>query len=213
MSYYLTDGGHVLIAGATGARDDYGGKSVLANWWYSELVEKGHRDVGLYLNPKGHSFVEGAHGRSLSELAEAYRRGKRRLSLDVQAPDAAIGFLEELIGREGSSAVAVLDEAWAYAGSQKVNEAVRQLGNLDGGGIRSLVVSQRAWDLPDAVLNSCPVKVWVGPLTSEGKRYFETMGMSEVGDALDGRMGAYQWAVVDGGELQEINDPVPEAYA
>jgi hypothetical protein len=29
--YYLTDGGHVLIAGATGAKRRYGGKMTTAN--------------------------------------------------------------------------------------------------------------------------------------------------------------------------------------
>jgi len=209
VTYYLADGGHVLITGATGARDDYGGKSVLANWWASELVEKGHRDVGLVVNPKGHSFYRGAHGGHLDDLAESYRQGERVLSLDVQAPDAAVAFVEELPG----SAVVVFDEAWDYSQSQKLNEAVRQLGNVDGGGIRSLVVSQRAWDLPDAIRNSCPLKVWVGPLTSEGRRYFETMGQGGAADAIEGEMGAHEWAVVDGGELQDINQPVPERYA
>ena len=30
---YFTDRTHLLIAGVTGARTDYGGKTALANWW------------------------------------------------------------------------------------------------------------------------------------------------------------------------------------
>jgi hypothetical protein len=52
--YYLTDGGHVLISGATGAKEGYGGKTVTANWWFSEAVRKGWHDMGIFINPKGH---------------------------------------------------------------------------------------------------------------------------------------------------------------
>ena len=48
MTYYLTDGAHVLISGATGAGDEFGGKSVLANWWFERSYARGWSDLALF---------------------------------------------------------------------------------------------------------------------------------------------------------------------
>lgn len=209
MTYYLADGGHVLISGATGSRKDYGGKTVLANWWASNLVAKGHRDVSVFINPKGHGFVRGNRVRSQSGLQQSLNAGTSQINYTKPHPNAVVAEL----AKRNANAVVVFDEAWEYDGSWGLNQTVRKLGNIDGGGIRGLVVSQRPWDLTDAVLNSTPLIVWVGPLTNEGQRYFETMNMSQEAAKINGKMEPYQWAVFDGGELQEVNDPVPASFA
>jgi len=58
-----------------------------------------------------------------------------------------------------------------------------------------------------------PATVWVGLMTNEGESFFDTEKMQQIGKELKGDMEAYQWAVTDAGELQEVNGPVPEEYA
>lgn len=207
--YYLADGGHVLISGSTGARDGYGGKSVLANWWYSNLVENGWRDLGVYVNPKGHSFVDGRTVRSLHGFAQSYRSGTRVFDYQSKDPDAIV----ETVRQIGDEAVIVFDEAQMYRDSDALNETLAMYGNLDEGSIRGLVVTQRPWNLSEELRANCPVKIWVGPITNEGHNFFQSEQMAAVANELDGQMDPYHWAVTDAGELQTVNSPVPESYA
>jgi hypothetical protein len=209
MSYYLADGGHVLISGSTGARDDYGGKTVLANWWMDNLVQKGHRDVALFLNPKRHGFIEGQTVHTVKGLAESYRAGNRVFDVRDTQPDKWVNFLLSL----GRDAVVVFDEAQTYGDAEGLNDTLAMYGNRDDGSIRGLVITQRPWNLSEELRANMPVKVWVGPITNEGRRFFETEQMGTVADRLEGAMKPYHWAVTDAGELQEVNEPVPEGYA
>lgn len=207
-AYYLTGGSHVLVSGPTGAGPQYGGKSATANWWQDSLVSKGWKDVAVSIDA-GNAGYEGARVDSLRALGEAYRDGERQFVWpDGDRVDDVVRVVDELPG----DAVMVFDEAWSYRETDGLIDVVRNLGN-QAEPITGIVVSQRAWDLPDAVRNSTPVKVWVGPLTTEGRQYFTASGMQSVADALDGRMDPYHWAVTDGGELQAIHEPVPERYA
>lgn len=205
--YFLTDGGHVLIAGATGARDDYGGKTVLANWWADQLVELGHRQVSLFVNVKEHSFVRGREVSTLRGAAQSYRAGYRRFDWRGNPADGA-QWAEELPGE----AVIVWDEAWDYSDSETLHAALRMWGNQPES-TRSLVVSQRPYDLSQDIRNNTTITVWVGPVTNEGEQFFDSMKIPDVSDRLKGEMKPYHWAVIDGGELQEVKRPVPEAYA
>lgn len=209
MSYYLADGGHVLISGSTGAKDGYGGKTVLANWWSSNLVDRGHRDLAVFVNPKRHSFLEGRTVSSLKGMAEAYRAGARVLDYQGGRVDDVVRFLKELPGEK----VAVFDEAQDYGDFEGLDWVLSQGGNLDSGSIRGLVVTQRPWNLGEQLRANMPVKVWVGPVTNEGKSFFQSEQMETVARELSGEIEAYHWAVTDAGELQEVNGPVPEAYA
>jgi hypothetical protein len=207
--YYLTDSGHVLVSGSTGARDDYGGKTVLCNWWFSKLVEEGWRDMGVFINPKGHSFVRGRTVSTLKGLAESYRAGNRLFDFRSDDPDSAIQTLRQLPGEK----VIVADEAQSYRKSEQLNWVLSQGGNLDSGSIRALVVTQRPWNLSEELRANMPVKIWVGPVTPEGEKFFQVEQMRGEIDEVRANAGAYKWAVTDAGQYQHTNPPVPEAYA
>jgi hypothetical protein len=211
--YYLTDGGHVLISGATGAKAEYGGKTTTANWWFEQSVEKGWHDQGVFINPKGHSNVRGQSVSTLKGLAESYRAGHRLFSwegaADADAVDHVVGFFRHLSGET----IVVFDEAQSYRDSDGLNWVLSQGGNLDSGSFTALVLTQRPWNLSEELRGNLPVKIWVGPITSEGRKFFEVEHMKRVASQLAGEMEPYSWAVTDGGDFQHVNPPVPEAYA
>lgn len=212
--YYLTDGGHVLISGATGAKEGYGGKTVTANWWYSEAVRKGWHDMGIFINPKGHSFIEGREISSLRGLAQSYNSGNRLFNVQVphDSTEAVTDIVEWAMQLNGSKII-VFDEAQSYRDADRLDWVLSQGGNLDSGGFQSLVLTQRPWNLREELRMNLPVKIWVGPITSEGRKFFQTEQMRDVADRLDGDMKPYHWAVTDAGEYQHTNPPVPEEYA
>lgn len=204
--YYLTSGGHVLMSGATGAGARYGGKSSTANYWISNLIEKGWVDTAFVVDPGSgpYSFNE---YQTLRGMAQAYQSGVRRFSWPRD--DGVTELVEFADALPGSSAI-VFDEAWMYSDSAGMENTIRNLGNQDEP-VRGIVVSQRAWDLPDSIRNSCPLKVWCGPITSEGQKYFDGTGMGHITDSVE--VDPYHWVVTDGGELVSLNKPVPEEYA
>ncbi|TKX79266.1 hypothetical protein EXE53_16690 [Halorubrum sp. SD626R] len=217
--YYLTDGSHVLISGATGAGDEFGGKSVLANWWFAQSVGQGWHDLGLFYNPKGLNYVRGRTVHTLKGLAQSYRAGNRlfdyRPRSDVEAEhEAVIETLEQLPGRK----IVVHDEAQSYQGSSKLNRALAQLGNMANAStptddIRSLVVTQRPWNLSEELRANMPLKVWVGPYGNEAEHFFNAERMAAAGEQVRANTGAYRWSVTDAGEFVETNPPVPEEFA
>jgi hypothetical protein len=217
--YYLTDGGHVLISGATGAKAEYGGKTTTANWWFEQSVECGWHDVGLFYNPKGHDFIRGERVDSLRELAEAYRSGTRLFNYcppvsvtDQGALEEQHGEIVETLRQLPGEKIVVHDEAQSYPGPA-LNWCLAQGGNLDEGSMRSLLLTQRPWNMPEELLANMPVKIWVGPVTSEGRRFFKTWEMGGAIAQVEEDTGPYHWAVTDGGEYQHTNPPVPEEYA
>ena len=204
--YYLTSGGHVLISGATGAGDRYGGKSSTAHWWIENLISNGWIDSAFVVDP-GNGPYQYQEYQTLRGMAQAYQSGARRFSWPRESGVTdLVTFVDELPG----SACIVFDEAWAYADSEGMENTIRNLGNQEDP-VRGIVVSQRAWDLPDSIRNSCPLKVWVGPITSEGEQYFKTNGMGHIADDCD--PDPYEWIVTDGGELVDRNPPVPGEFA
>lgn len=205
-NYYLTSGGHVLISGATGAGDRYGGKSSTANYWVDNLISKGWTDVAVVIDP-GNGPYDYQEYQTLRGMAQAYQSGARRFTWPRESGvTELVRFVDALPG----SACIVFDEAWMYPDAEGMVDCIRNLGNQDDP-VRGIVVSQRAWDLPDAIRNSCPLKVWVGPMTSEGSQYFKASGMKHIPESVDPQ--PYQWVVTDGGELVSVNAPVPEEYA
>jgi hypothetical protein len=207
--YYLADGGHVLISGSTGARDDYGGKTVTANWWFSQLVERGWRDAGVYINPKGHGNIRGQRVSTLKGLAESWRSGNRLFNFHGDAPDGVVGTLRNLPGEK----VVVFDEAQQYRDSEQLDWVLSQGGNLDSGSIRGLVVTQRPWNLSEELRANMPLKVWVGPVTPEARKFFQVEQMEGEIEKVRDEMEPYHWAVTDAGTFQHVNPPVPEDYA
>lgn len=215
--YYLLDGTHVLIAGATGSGDEYGGKSVLANWWFDQSVRKGHRELGVYINPKRLRFVRGTTVSSLKGMAEAYQSGKRRFDVRFTGEEAH-GRLMRMLRRLPGDKIVVHDEAQSYRSAESLDWALSQAGNLahsdePTGDIRSLVVTQRPWNLPEQQRANMPLKIWVGPFGSEAKRFFQSEAMGEAADKVETATGPYRWSVTDGGDYIRTHAPVPAEYA
>jgi hypothetical protein len=224
MSYYLSDGSHVLISGATGAGDDYGGKSVLANWWFQKSVSKNHHDMGLFFDPKGLSYVERGDVRrvqSLKGLAQSYRAGNRLFAYhpratgdDLEAEhDRVVATLRQLPGRK----IMVHDEAQSFADGS-LRWCLSQGGNMSNSAeetddIRSLVVTQRPWNLSETLRANMPLKIWVGPFGNEARKFFQSEQMSGAAAKVESNTGPYRWSVTDGGDYITTHAPVPEDFA
>lgn len=217
--YYLTDGAHVLIAGATGAGDQYGGKSVLANWWFEQSVERGWHDLGVYFNPKRLGFVRGQTVTSLLELAEAYRDGARLLDYHVTGDrQAAHAELVEFLRGLPGGKIAVHDEAQSLVGGGSLDTCLAELGNMDSSkeptdSIRSLVLTQRPWNLPEEHRANMPLKIWVGPFGNEASHFFNVEQMGNAAAEVREETGPYRWSVTDAGDYVETNRPVDKSYA
>ena len=216
----LTDGAHVLVTGATGAGDNYGGKSVLANWWVEQSVRTGWHDMGLFYNPKGLGYVRGRTVRSLNELADAYAAGVRLFDF---RPESTYGEEEhtpvvEMLRRLPGKKIVAHDECQAYLKSEGLAWAHAQGGNMSNSedptdDIRSLFVTQRAWNAPEKLRANCPLKVWVGPATSEAERFFSSEQMKAAWREAKEAAGPYKWTVTNAGEYVDTFPPVPEEYA
>lgn len=224
--YYLTDGAHALISGATGAGSEYGGKSVLANWWFQQSVSKGWHDLGVFFDPKGLGFVAGddvRRVRSLKGLAESYRAGYRLFDYYPQASGDDLedehSRLVEMLRQLGGKKILVHDEAQSYAATDNSLEwCLSQGGNMSNSSeatddIRSLVVTQRAWNLPEILRANLPLKVWVGPMGNEARKFFKSEQMTRAAEKVEQHTGQYRWSVTDGGDYVTTHDPVPEEYA
>lgn len=224
--YYLTDGSHVLIAGATGAGERFGGKSVLANCWFTNAVESYGWDLGVYYNPKGLNYARGetvdhiksSDGRRKG-LADHYVAGKRlfdyRPGSDHElAHGRLVAFLKNLPGRK----VIVHDEAQAYGGLESLEWCLSQGGNMANsnlrtGDIRSLLVTQRPWNLSERLRANCPLKIWVGPFGNEARRFFQAEQMEGAAEKVQEATGKYRWSVTDAGEYIRTHEPVPADFA
>lgn len=227
MSYYLNDGSHVLISGATGAGSDYGGKSVLANWWFQKSVLNGWHDVGVFFDPKGLQYVSRSDQvrrvRSLQGLAQSYRAGYRLFDYyprstekdDLeQEHERLIQMLRELPGGK----IVVHDEAQSYQDSSGLNWCLSQGGNMSNSSeptddVRSLVVTQRPWNLGEELRANMPLKIWVGPFGNEARRFFQGEQMEAAGKKVAELTAPYHWSVTDGGDYVTTHQPVPEKYA
>jgi len=219
---YLTDGSHVLIAGATGSGEQYGGKSVLANWWYNQSVRKGHHDLGVFVDPKGLSFVRKRADSTVSTLegfAKAFDAGARVIQFcpDYRSLEHDHTRLTAMLRQVSGSKIVVHDEAHEYGDS--LSWYLSQAGNLDNsrsettGSIRSLCVTQRPWNLGENLRANLPLKVWVGPMGSEGRRFFESEQMRQAAEQVEANTGQYRWSVTDAGDFVETNEPVPKKWA
>jgi hypothetical protein len=217
-NYYLTDFSHMAIVGATGAGDKFGGKSVLANWMYEQSVQTGFVDLAVYFNIKGHSFVRGTKCYSLEDLVKAYNAGKRLINFvptDPIPPKHArvIDAMRKVSGEK----LFVHDESHLFDESPQLNWCFRQGGNVGEkyrtGNIRSIAVTQHPWDLEQSLRNNTPLTVWIGPKTAEAKRYFQSLQLEATFRDIPDDLEPYHWCVIDGGELIDINSPVPSEYA
>jgi hypothetical protein len=155
---------------------------------------------------------------TLQGLAQSYRSGARLFNycpeVSLRDDDAlaeqhvdVIEFLDQIPGEK----IVVHDEAQSYQ-SGAVGWCLSQGGNLDSESITSLVLTQRPWNLPEEWRANMPVKIWVGPVTSEGRKFFKVEEMRDAIAEVERKTRPYHWAVTDGGEFQHVNSPVSEEY-
>jgi len=223
MSYYLTDGSHVLVSGATGAGDDYGGKSVLGNWWFRQSVGRGWHDLGVFFNPKGLGYVSGGdvrRVRTLRGLAQSYRAGYRLFDYYPKdgGTEQSHGRLIDMLRNLPGEKIVVHDEAQQYKEADSLNWCLAQGGNMANSSektddIRSLVVTQRPWNLSEELRANMPLKIWVGPFGNEAEHFFSAERMDRAAEKVAENTAPYHWSVTDGGDYVETNAPVPEKYA
>jgi len=221
--YYLVDGSHVLIAGATGAARDYGGKTATANWWYERSVETGHHDVGVFFDPKGLQNIKGKDSDStpyetLAGLAEGYQSGQRLFHFKPRNVERDHERLKEWLRNLPGDKIVVHDEAQSYRGGESLEWFLSQGGNIANsneptGDIRSLVITQRPWNLPEELRANMPVKIWVGPTGNEFRSYMDAERMKKAGERIEENTGQHCWSVTDAGDYVETNPPVPEKFA
>lgn len=215
MTDILTDDGHVLMTGTTGAGEGMGGKTTTANWWHEQAVESGQREVSVFYNPKNHSGIRGRTCTTLGGLASAYRRGSRVLDFQPKSKygepehEAVIQWFKRIPGRKQF----IHDEVSFYADSEGLKWALAQGGNLGSGSIRSLVLTQYPWDLSERMLNLLIWRVYVGEPTKQTERYLQAMGMGEMAGEIRQRAAPYHWQAITGDEVVKVYEPVPESYA
>lgn len=215
---YLTDRTHVVLSGVTGSGDRYGGKTVTANWWATRLVEQGHYDFSVFFDPKGKRFVRGHEVADWKGLHDAVTDGAEHVQVvppvSADEVDVHAGVVRYLSGLDDHQVVMVHDEADDIDG-EWLGKAVSRMGNPGrGAALKNLVVVQHPWGVSETVVGSnTPVKVFVGPVTSEHERYFDAMQVGSAFETIERRhTDPFVWSAIDGGDVTTF-DPVPAEYA
>ena len=214
---YLTDRSHILIAGVTGARTDYGGKTALANWWASTHGREAF-DVVIFGNfkhddgPERHAEVV---ARTVDEVAGAMGDGAQHVCLSPTDPDwpAVSERLRSFVDALPTdlSKLVVLDEA-PELDDEALQWFVRVAGN--GANCKTLVLSQAPGDLPQAVRRQC-ILAWVGPVTENNRHVFRANNRENHFRAMLEEHDPYHWSVLLGPDDQDRDHfkPVPEEFA
>jgi hypothetical protein len=215
---YFTDRSHVLIAGVTGARTDYGGKTALANWWCATHGREAF-DVVIFGNFKhddGPESEADVVATSVDEVAGAMGDGAEYICLsphsaDWEATTRRLRSLLEALGDDGGSKLVVLDEA-PELDADALQWFVRVAGN--GADCKALVLSQAPGDLPQAVRRQC-ILCWVGPVQENNRHVFRANARENHFDAMLEQHEPYHWSVITGpaDDDRDHYEPVPEAYA
>lgn len=219
---YLTDGSHALVFGTTGSGTRWGGKTAVANWWHSETIDKGWRDLSIFFNPGEEPGIKGRTVESMRELADAYRDGARKIDFQPATLTGApeLEELAEFIRHVDGSKLLVVDEAQDVDDTQALRWAFKRGSKAD---LKTIAVAQRAWDLNDTVRTNATLTVYVGPYNDGFDRFFESELRGTCYDTDAGPVtpkehvrathDPYCWSVFDAGsDLLEVNNPVSKEY-
>jgi hypothetical protein len=220
MNDYINNFEHIGIYGITGSSSDtagYGGKSVLANWWFTETVQNGHFDYGLFFNASHLDYVRGEKAYSYVDCANIMEKGGNLINF---LPESATGetehhdlmeFLRDLNGTK----IVVTDEATDLdkeGGS--LHKAVKRYGNQ--GNMKNLVIAQSPSDLENHIRKQCTKEIWVGPFSEDEKFLFRQKSKKhmKVVRHLRENHDPFQWTVWDKmGNIVDYNNPVSDKYA
>ena len=214
---YLTDRSHLLIAGVTGARTDYGGKTSLANW-LAATHGRASTDLALFVNVKLDDAPErhaDAVATNLQEVAGAMRDGATFVCLsptraDWGAVSRDVREFVEALPRDLEKMV-VLDEA-PELDEEALRWFVRVAGN--GAACKTVVLAQAPGDLDMAVRRQT-LLCWIGPATEDNRHVFEANHRGNHFDYILEEHDPYVWSVMTGPADQDRDtfEPVPEKYA
>lgn len=214
---YLTDRSHVLIAGVTGARTDYGGKTSLANWW-AATHGRASKDLVLFVNPKlddaPEEHAEAVAG-DVDGVADAMAGGATHICLSPTDPDweavtrRVQAFVDAL--PTDLEKLVVLDEA-PELDAEALLWFVRVAGN--GAACKTLVLAQAPGDLPMGVRRQC-ILCWVGPVSEDNRHVFRANKRENHFEAMREEHDPYEWSVLLGpaDEDRDHYEPVPQEYA
>lgn len=216
----LTSRRHLILSGPTGTGRQ-GGKSVILNY-LSTVHAAGASDRAVVWNPKRHGWMNGETVHSVREAAEAWRDGATQISVEPRGAttageererfDTLIAWLRQVHDRTGESIMVGADEAADYAESDQLAWLFRRAGNQDAGGIKTVAVAQRPWDLPQTIRTNAAT-AFVGPSGGEGRKYLDNLGMSSVADEVEAwHVEPYRWTVLDGARVIQF-EPVPDTFA
>lgn len=214
MTDILTDDGHVLMTGTTGAGEGQGGKTTTANWWHEQSVQSGTRSLSVFYNAKCQSGIKGVTCQTLGELAAAYKQGHRLLDFqpasDYGEPEhePVVQWVRRLPGRKQI----IHDEVSFYSDSEGLNWALAQGGNMGQNSIRSIVLTQYPWDLSERMLNLLIWRVYVGVPTKSTGRFLEAMQLADLLGEIQSVAEPYHWVAITGDEINQVYSPVPESY-
>jgi hypothetical protein len=214
---YFTDRSHLLLAGVTGARTDYGGKTAIATWW-ADNPGRAAFDVVIFGNfklddgPERHADVV---VNTVEEIAGAIRSGETYICLspidaDWEAVHQRLRAAIEALPTEMDKFV-IHDEA-PELDEDALQWFVRVAGN--GANCKSLILAQAPGDLPNAVRRQT-ILAWVGPATGNNEHVFTANNRRNHFDYIRDAHDPYVWTVMTGpaDEDRDTYDPVPEEYA
>lgn len=213
---YFSDTSTVLITGISGTNTDYGGKTILANWW-AYTHGRASFDLVIFLNFQRKEAVRGTQVDSLEELADAMAEGESYFNVTPATADWE-GFharFEQFIAAldEDMRKFIVHDEAPTYDGEESLRKFVRLRGQMNS--CKSVVVAQAPGDLEKPVRKASGPLAWVGPITTENQDYFSSKSYSNHFDHIMASQGPYEWCVITGPDDGDRDDyaPVPEEFA
>jgi len=213
---YFTDRSHILIAGVTGARTRYGGKTSLATWWYD--IHSSAFDVAIFGNFKHDDaperFADVVAG-DVNEVAGAMANGSTQICLSPIRSDweevsrRLRAFVDEL--PTDMDKLVVLDEA-PELDEEALEWFVRVAGN--GSNCKSLILAQAPGDLPQSVRRQT-ILAWVGPVDENSRHVFRANNRENHFDAIREDHDPYHWSIMLGPEDGDRDHykPVPERYA
>lgn len=196
---YFHDLGHILVAGATGSKPEYGGKTTTCNAWATWGVRSGEFDAAIFFNPKHDSGVKGFTVRSIRRLADAMGSGERLIDFRPESTDGAQEHenLREFVSElEETRLIVVHDECSSYPDS--LAWFLKRGGNESD--CKSLAVSQNPYEIDSTVRSNLHSFVWVGPPTGSLQTFAQRSAWPEEIHSVvkERHTEPYCWTVFDG---------------
>lgn len=212
---FIGDLGHVLVAGATGSKPRYGGKSTTANAWAASTVHRGDFDAAIFFNPKHDDGIIGRTVHSIAEVARALRSGESAIDL---RPSSTTGSeehekLREFVARlEDTRLLVIHDECADYPDS--LRWFLKRGGNESS--CKSLALTQNPYEVPATIRGNLHTLIWVGPANGALKTFSQRSDWpDEIYSIVSERhTEPYRWTAFDGNSAADAETfaPVSEVF-